>query len=43
MAAADLYAELLERQADNHQRQLAGALQSMEDRIAGYIQISSFR
>lgn len=38
MAAADLYAELLERQADNHQRQLAGALQSMEDRIAGYIQ-----
>jgi hypothetical protein len=38
MAAADLYAELLERQADNHQRQLAGALQSMEDKIAAYIQ-----
>ena len=38
MAAPDDYAEFLERLALQHQRRLADALQTLEGRLAGYMQ-----
>ena len=41
MAAPDDYAEFLERLALQHQRRLADALQTLEGRLAGYMQTAS--
>ena len=38
MAAVDDYSEFLEQLADQHQRRLSDALQTLENRITGYIQ-----
>ena len=38
MAAVDDYSEFLEELADQHQRRLSDALQTLENRITGYIQ-----